>query len=380
MVNVTSPKDCCGCTACASICPHCAITMEANSKGFLIPTIDERKCTQCGACENVCPLKANHDKDTNCVRASFALRLKDREILYKSSSGGAFYSLVNYTLSKGGVVFGAAYDRDLVVRHTWATTKEECKRFQGSKYSQSDLSNVFITVKRFLKDGKVVLFSGTPCQNHGLLKFLKCKYENLITVDIICHSVPSPLFFKEYLNMIENHFKDKIINISMRDKALGWGSTKSYRYYMNSGKEYFNPKGIVGWQRIFESGLVTRESCFDCHYTNLNRVTDFTIGDFWDTQNLRPELKSKEGTSILLVNTEKGLSILDAIKQQAMLWPVSIEEYMQPRLNSRTEEPINYNQFWSIYRKKGFNQTYKKYWKRKNIIIRILSRVNNFLK
>lgn len=382
MIKIINQKDCCGCTACASICPHRAIQMCANDKGFLYPNVDNESCVQCGLCLKTCPIldrQTQPVKETT-VRESFALRHKDKDTLFHSSSGGAFFSIAEYVIANGGIVFGAIYDDDLAVKHAYATTLEECKRFQGSKYSQSDLTGTYVKVKEFLDAKRMVLFSGTPCQNHGLIKFLRKSYENLVTIDIICHSVPSPLVYNKYIQLIERKYKDKVTNISMRDKTLGWGGINSYRYYFKSGNEVFNPKGIKCWQLIFESGLITRESCFDCQYTNLNRVTDFTIGDFWDTQSLRPEIYSKEGTSIILVNSEKGEALFEKIKYNVNLWQVSKQEYIQPRLESATKKPNNYDFFWSLYKKDGFAKTYKKFWGRKRLFSRVVNRLIKMIK
>lgn len=382
MINIKDPKDCCGCTACSCICPHGAIHMQLDNKGFMYPHVDNSVCVQCGLCLRTCPVidRKKIISKTSNVECSFALRHKNKEVLYQSSSGGAFWAIAEYVISNKGVVFGAVYSDNLVVKHTLATTLDDCKKFQGSKYSQSDLTGIYHRVKEYLLKGQLVLFTGTPCQNHGLLRFLRKQYENLITVDIICHSVPSPNVFRDYIRLIEKEYKDKVDKVSMRDKTLGWGGIDSYRYYFKSGKEVLNPQNIKCWQLVFESGLITRESCFDCQYTNLNRVTDFTIGDFWDAKGLRPDIKSKEGTSIVLVNSEKGKSILHDIEKHIQLWVVTEEEYMQPRLQNRTEKPSNYELFWTIYLNKGFNKAYKKFWGKKNIFVRIAYRLNRLVK
>lgn len=380
MIDIKSYKDCCGCTACVSICSHNVISLRETPEGFMYPNVDQGKCVHCGLCLTVCPLLHKTSKTDNTVKNAYALRHKNADILYNSSSGGAFFALVQYVISAGGMVFGAVYDESMHVVHTYSTTLEGCYKFQGSKYSQSNLAGIFEKVKYFLKEGKIVLFSGTPCQNHGLLLYLKKKYDNLITVDIICHSVPSPRIFTDYIGMIQRRYNDIIINVSMRDKTLGWGTTESYRYYFKSGKEILNPKGFVGWQHIFESGLITRESCFDCHYTNLNRVTDFTIGDFWDIGNLRPELRSKSGTSILLVNTEKAQTILNHLRDSLYLWPVTESEYLQPRLQEPSKRPNKYDDFWDLYHSKGFKASYNYFFPTPSILKRLINKIIKYLK
>ena len=230
-----------------------------------------------------------------------------------------------------------------------------------------------------LGQGRKVLFSGTPCQCDGLLHYLGKPYDGLITVDIICNSVPSPRVFREYMDGIEARFRDRIDRVDMRDKTLGWGTMDSYRYHFRSGREVLNPKGIPGWQYVYESGLISRESCFGCRYTNLGRVTDFTIGDFWDIRNLRPELKSASGTSVLLVNSEKAEALTDRIAEFADLWEVAEDAYLQPRLEEPTPAPAAYDEFWSAYFAKGCRKTLDRYFPGKSLPRRIAGKLVKML-
>ncbi|MDO5526473.1 MAG: Coenzyme F420 hydrogenase/dehydrogenase, beta subunit C-terminal domain [Prevotella sp.] len=227
MIQIKDPADCCGCTACASICNHNAITMEPDALGFLYPKVDVSKCTDCGLCEKVCAFNDNYDKSLNLPRPyAYAARHNDMDEIMKSRSGAAFVAISDYILEQGGVVYGAGYKDHFRVAHKRATTKEERDEFRGSKYVQSDLIGVFRQVKQDLKNGLTVLFSGTPCQTSGLNSYIGKKLrENLILVDIVCHGVPGPFLWRDYIEFIEKKKGASITVVNFRDKEkYGWGA------------------------------------------------------------------------------------------------------------------------------------------------------------
>jgi coenzyme F420-reducing hydrogenase beta subunit len=293
--------------------------------------------------------------------SAYALRIKDEDILLKSSSGGAFSILANYVISKGGIVYGASYNKDLVVTHSRIDSQECLYKLQGSKYSQSNLQGIFRQVRNDLKKLSLVLFSGTPCQIDALRSFLRKPYENLLTVDVICHSVPSPIVFKDYKSLLESEFKQTIVDINMKDKTLGWG-VDYIMYYLSDRTSCTTPPNYPNWISMFESGLFSRESCFDCQYTDLDRVSDFTIGDFWDFDNHRPEIRSKKGTSVMLLNSNKAIQLFEELKGKAYIWELSKEEYMQPRLEKQSVKPHKYESFWSDYLSHGLKRVVKRYF------------------
>lgn len=225
MINIEDPKNCCGCTACASICAHDAISMVPDALGFLYPKVDVAKCIECGLCEKVCQFNDNYDRSLNLGQPlAFAARHKDIDEVMKSRSGAAFVAISDYILEQGGVVYGAGYKDHFCVVHKRATTKEERDEFRGSKYVQSDLTGVFRSVKEDLKKGLTVLFSGTPCQTAGLNSFVGKKLrENLVLIDIVCHGVPGPYVWREYLAYLERKHGAKISSVDFRDKRkFGW--------------------------------------------------------------------------------------------------------------------------------------------------------------
>ena len=229
MIKINNPADCCGCTACASICAHDAITMEPDALGFLYPKVDELRCVECGLCEKVCQFNDQYDTSLNLPKPiAYAARHKDMDEVMKSRSGAAFVAISDYVLEQGGVVYGAGYTDHFRVVHKRAATKEERDEFRGSKYVQSDLTGVFQKVKTDLKNGLTVLFSGTPCQTSGLNSYVGKKLRNkLILVDIVCHGVPGPYLWRDYLSYIENKQGDEIILVNFRDKGIfGWKAHK----------------------------------------------------------------------------------------------------------------------------------------------------------
>lgn len=239
MIRINDPADCCGCTACASICNHDAITMEPDALGFLYPKVDASRCTECGLCEKVCAFNDNYDKTLNLAQPdAYAARHKDMNEIMKSRSGAAFVAISDYILEQGGVVYGAGYKDHFRVAHKRATSKEERDEFRGSKYVQSDLRGVFRQVRQDLKNGLTVLFSGTPCQTSGLNSYVGKKLrDNLILIDIVCHGVPGPYIWRDYLAYLERKRGDEIIMVNFRDKELfGWRAHKeTFKFLMGGG-------------------------------------------------------------------------------------------------------------------------------------------------
>ena len=239
MIKILDPSQCCGCTACASICAHDAITMEPDKLGFLYPVVDTEKCTGCGLCEKVCAFHENYDKSLNLpLPDAYAARHKDMAEVETSRSGAAFIAISDYILENGGVVYGAGYTDHFRVVHKRATTKEQRNEFKGSKYVQSDLSGVFRQVKQDLRAGLTVLFSGTPCQTAGLHSYVGKKLrENLFLVDIVCHGVPSPFIWRDYISYLEKKHDSEICYVNFRDKDMfGWHAHKeTFKFVKNRG-------------------------------------------------------------------------------------------------------------------------------------------------
>lgn len=384
MINIKNPTECCGCTACVSVCSHNAIMMKLDAEGFAYPIVDVDKCIDCGLCEKVCPIikrkslknVSNQETPINYL----ALRIKDKIILENSSSGGAFSLLCNSVLNRSGLVCGVEYSDKGIVQHVIVDNEKDLGRLRGSKYVQSKIDGIYSQIKVLLQKERWVLFSGTPCQVDGLRSFLKKDYPTLITVDLVCHSIPSPLIYKEYLDYCSKKLHHKVTSIDMRyKKTYGWSHRFSYRFLYKNGKNSIDPIWVANWGKLFFSELINRPSCGTCQYANLNRPSDFTIADFWDDNHKRPEIYSKEGTSLLLINTGKGQKLFEEVKQQCDYWKITKEEALQPCLISPTIPNRNREAFWEYYHSHGFEKTYIKYFADSNYVL-LKKVVKNFLK
>lgn len=360
MIIIKDKSDCCGCTACASICVHDAITMQPDALGFLYPVVDKEKCVDCGVCEKVCAFNDHYDTSLNLPQPdAYAARHKDITKLRYSRSGAAFVAFSDYILDKGGVVYGAGYKDHFVVVHKRATTKEERDEFRGSKYVQSDMTGIFRNVKNDLKTGRLVLFSGTPCQTAGLKSYIGNRLcHNLILIDIICHSVPSPTIWKDYLAYVEKKCKSRVISLEFRDKSIGWYQTHLESFKLANGKTYKDYKLRV----FFNLGLGTRPSCECCKFCNLSRPSDITIGDFWGYEKIVPEMnEDNKGISLVLCNTTKGQEILREAAVDLIFKKVPLEKCLQPNLQQPSEGNSRKNEFAFDYEHKGFDYVIKKY-------------------
>lgn len=361
MIQITDPRQCCGCTACASACSHNAITMKPDTLGFMYPVVDEDKCVSCGLCEKVCAFNIDYDKSLNISHPkTFALRHSDIGEVMNSQSGGAFVVLSDYILNLGGIIYGATFaENDFrSIIHERAETKKERDRFRGSKYTQSNLNDVFSTVKKDLITGKLVLFSGTPCQTAGLNSFVGKKLrEKLILVDIVCHGVPSPAIWANYLDNLETKY-GKIEDACFRNKkAFGW---KSHREsFVFSGKREYSSDSYT---YLFYRHIMMRHSCSACPFTNVNaRPSDITIGDCWGAQKFNLFNNDDKGISLVIINTDKGAKLFDHICDVCNIIPINIANFLQPNLQHPTIPHPKRMNFEKDYAKRGFKYVLRKY-------------------
>lgn len=323
MITITDKHNCCGCEACRQRCPHDCITMREDNEGFLYPEVDMAKCIDCGLCEKVCPI-INVPSDVREPLHTYAAINPNEEIRMASSSGGIFSALAEQTLTTGGVVFGARFDKDWNVEHGWTDTLDGIKAFRGSKYVQSKIGNSYREVERFLKQGRNVLFSGTPCQIAGLKTFLRKDYPNLLTVDIICHGVPSPKAWQSYLHRKKTNAPEIV---DFRDKTTGW---ETYSICIKNNKRTFRERATNNnYMRCFIGNLTLRPSCYNCCFKKAQSSSDISIGDFWGLRHIHPNLADNKGVSVVIVNSNKGNHQLSNIN-------VIIE-------NSQYNLAVNYN-------------------------------------
>ena len=307
-----NPADCYGCGACAQICGHDALHLIPNSEGFLYPAIDTAKCTNCALCEKVCPIDA---EQCGHVQQTLAVQYQD-ESLMDSASGGVFKALADYVIDSGGYVAGCVFDEKFNAKHILSNSREDVRRMQGSKYVQSEIGEVFRQIRQRLREGVLVLFSGTPCQVAGLKGFLMKDFDNLITVDLICHGVPSPKLLQNYLDSTHRP-KGKVTDFKFRNKRRnGWCSQGSVTVE-NNGKvktKRTSPFTDSYYYYYYLANDVSRLCCYECKYSSTSRVGDITIGDYWNLQNILPDFDCCEGASVALINSEKGRKLISEIK------------------------------------------------------------------
>lgn len=310
MIKNQDKKDCCGCSACASICPKQCIVMVKDNEGFLYPKVDENTCVNCGLCEKVC--NELHPFDKREPLKVLAAINKDEEIRLKSSSGGIFYILAEKTIKDGGVVFGARFDENWQVFIDYAEDMKGVEAFMGSKYVQARVANAYKDAKRFLAEGRKVLFSGTPCQIAGLRKFLRKPYDNLLTVDFICHGTPSPKVWGMYLDEVIKR-GCCISSIEFRNKKEGW---KNFSFNLRYNEDdntisMLSPFSQNLYMKAFLQNIILRPSCYDCKAKGCSSQSDVTIADFWGIETVFPDMDDDKGTGLVFINTDKGHEAFD---------------------------------------------------------------------
>lgn len=342
MIEIRNKQDCCGCTACASACPKACITMTADSEGFQYPVIDKEKCIDCHNCEKKCPVLgrekvvASPDLDkAEVIRRALAAAeslpeasvcfLKDEKLRRQSTSGGMFTALAHYALELGGIVCGVILDDEQMVVHSFAENEAELAKMRRSKYVQSNQVGAYLRVKKELDACRTVLYVGTPCQVAGLKSYLGRTYKNLITVDIFCHGVGSPLYWEKYLQYISQKMKSPIKEVCFREKTYGYNSACQAVYFQNGKSIHRGHDDDLYWT-AFSKNYIYRPSCYACAFKSVNHVSDFTIGDFWNAGGLSEQFRAANGCSLVLCHSKKAIQILEAIRPSLETTPVELEE------------------------------------------------------
>lgn len=370
MINITDKYNCCGCSACAQRCPKQCITMHEDEEGFLYPHVDANACIECGLCEKVCPVlnQSQERKPMEC----YAAKNPDEAVRSKSSSGGIFIPLAAAIIKEGGFVFGARYNDNWEVVHASAETLQEIDAFRGSKYVQSRIGSTFLEVEKYLKQGRKVLFSGTPCQVAALHKFLRKEYVNLITVDVVCHGTPSPMVWKDYINYLPT---DGVKEIRMKDKSTGWRGY-SFTLIGKDDKPVFSERSSVNkYLMAFSQNLSLRPSCFKCPAKAGKSGSDITLADFWGIEKLDSSMDDNKGTSFICCNTEKGKEILSLLDLQLADTDYEASIPFNSCIYQSTFEPKDRQQFWIEYNKKGLETLLALKPVKQNIIKRIINRI-----
>ncbi len=351
---------CCGCGSCVQICPVNALSLKKDKKGFYYPDVDSTKCTHCNLCEKACDFR-KFDASGSFIK-SYVVRHKDINEVKTSQSGAAFKILSDYVINKKGCVFGASLLNKLTINHVKCETKEQVDKLKGSKYVQSDLKSTFKECKELLNNGSLVLYTGTPCQVHSLINYLKItntNIDNLITAGIICHGVPSQQLWGDYIKYIEHKYHKEIIKVNFRDKSLGWHVHKE-SFVFNNNKKIM----LDNWANAFYSHKIMRESCYHCPYTTALRECDFTIADCWGIEKVFPELDDNNGLSLLMVHTEKANMLMNNL-EFGIKKEINLTSVLQPQLQYPIKKSAGYDTFWNNYFEDK-NKCLKNYFVQKN--------------
>lgn len=366
-VLCSDKSSCCGCSACFSVCPAGAIRMEPDEEGFAYPRIDGDKCVRCYQCEQVCAFKSDQEKKTYLPEgaagaeaekagfpAVYAAKYNSDEERLRSQSGGMFAALSDHMLEIGGVVYGCAFDESFKAVHVRAEDGKGRDRLRYSKYVQSDMGSIFSDVEKDLEEGRKVLFSGTSCQAAGLRSYLQrrnCRNtENLYCTDIVCHGVPSPLVWADYLAWESRKAGSAPAEVLCRDKRrYGWKShVVSIRF--QNGKEAHRKV----FPRLFYSHRILRPACYKCPYKSTHHPGDITIADFWADEQALPGFRDNKGVSLVLVNTERGARYFDACRDHVEVREADLKDCMQKPLQGSYDAPGDREKFWDEYREKDF--------------------------
>lgn len=325
---------CCGCTACASVCPVQCITMQEDKDGFIYPKIDKEKCINCGLCKKVCPFIHSEELKHEVAKDCYAMVLDDKKEMFKSASGGAFFAIMNAFCDENYVIYGSEMCQDLQVRHSRAESIEEAQKFRKSKYVKSEINGTYILAKKDLEEGKKVLFSGTGCQIGGLKGFLQKDYENLLTVDLVCHGVPSNKIFKNYIGFIEKKYNKKIERYQFRSKYKN--DPLSVKISFENGKKVQVFAQIDKYMIAFLTYLDLMPSCYNCKFADSKRTGDITIADFWGIEKFNYEFDSHKGTSLIIPNSLKGIDIINQL-EEVKLFETKLENALVQ--NDNLKEP-----------------------------------------
>ena len=383
MISVIDKSNCTGCGACSNICPQNCIQLRIDNEGFKYPIINQKMCINCNLCEKVCHEVSNSNIFNNFLM-TYAYSNTD-EIRMNSTSGGFFTKISDFIIQNNGVIYGAAYDETFNVIHTRATTVKIRNKQRGSKYVQSNMDNIFISIENDLKNNKIVLFTGNPCQVSAVLSYLRLKRIDcklLITCDFICHGITSPIIWKDYLSFIEKKYNDKILSINFRNKDKGW-HTPQLEIVMKEHIQKLTEKKDP-YYNLFYSNCILRPSCHKCNYSKKERVSDFTMADCWGIEKSPPEFDDNMGLSFIMINTPKAKKLFNIMKMDKDSIDIDINDINQPHLNHAARESKKRDKFWEEYKNKGSVYVIKKYGnytisrkiikKSKKIICKIIGR------
>lgn len=318
MINIQDKSKCCGCCACVDVCAHQAISLKTDIEGFWYPVVDETKCVDCGLCNKVCPeLNIADIKKNDYPQPAHTIAAinKNMSVRWDSTSGGAFSALADAMYEEGGYVSGAIYNDDFSVRNFISNNPDDLKKLRSSKYLQSKAEGIYKEVRDLLRKGEKVLACGTPCQMAALRSFLRKDYENLIIVDFICRGVNSPKVYRKYLDSLERKFGGKVVYVKAKNKELGWRNL-TRKVVFDNGKSYYGVHMQDDFRRGYHTNVYCRPSCYSCQYKGFPRMADITIADYWGIEKVDPNMDNNIGTSMILLNSNKGIAFFEKVKDK----------------------------------------------------------------
>jgi len=346
MIDARDKKDCSGCCACVSACPHNAVSMQRDRMGFLYPKVDMSLCKECGICDRVCAHKPAAGSD---AQKSYAIRFPS--LVHGSQSGGLAYALMFKAINAGHIVYGASMDEEFRVRHTRAESVGDLEGMRLSKYVQSSMEGVPGSVLKDLRDGRKVLFTGTPCQCAGIASLCARYRDSLLLADILCHGVPAPRVWEDFLEISRKQKGKELTRVLFRDPALGWKSTCTLLEF--EGKEAIHTDR---YYFIFLKNLINRPSCGTCPFANTARPSDITMGDCWNLEKVAPDfVKDDSGYSLMLVNTAAGAAFTADLPFEAEIMPVEIESVMQQSLSTPAIRSPYSDKAEAVFAREGFS-------------------------
>lgn len=339
MIQLQRKEECCGCSACYSVCPKSCITMSQDSEGFLYPHINKQACIGCGLCNQTCPIINYYSQELNKPE-TYVAYCKENDVRRSSSSGGIFSLIAEEVLDREGIVFGAAFDKDMMVHHIGITKKSEIARLRGSKYLQSRVEQTYADTQKALQRKQTVLYSGTGCQIAGLKRYLLMPYDNLITVDVLCHGTPTPKLWKKYLTWREGITGSYTRDVSFRNKDLGWKNS-SLKITFENNEEYKELGYNDYYIQLFLSDICLRPSCHECKFKSVNHPSDITLGDCWGVESYMPEMDDNQGTSVILVHTAKGKQLINSVDHRLCKKEADLDRALPPDADSRKSVRIH---------------------------------------
>lgn len=367
MIDIQDKSKCCGCCACVDACAHQAISLKTDIEGFWYPVVDKEKCVDCGLCDKVCPelhideLKKNdYPKPVHTMAAIN----KKMSVRWDSTSGGAFSALADAMYEQGGYVSGAVYNEDFSVRNFISSNPADLERLRSSKYLQSKAEGLYKEIRELLRKGEKVLACGTPCQMTALRSFLRKDYDNLIIVDFICRGVNSPKVYRKYLDSLERKFGGKVVYVKAKNKELGWRNL-TRKVVFDNGKVYYGVHMQDDFRRGYHTNVYCRPSCYTCQYKGFPRMADITIADYWGIERVDPNMDNNIGTSMILLNSNKGIAFFEKVKDKLEWEETSFESVLPGNIALRKPiEParIDRKSFFEDLDKGTFEDVTAKYF------------------